>query len=115
MYGITGFGLSAHRCLGPSLASRSIELQLYLELAVALMYCSGRYTDAKIVDARNGHNPEKKLNIHWLLSTHILRAEPLNSIYNPLYFYTEIQRLEEAYDRRLAAVAKLKVCSNTVQ
>lgn len=67
-----------------------------------------RYDDAKIIDARDLNMPDKQPWINNLLHKHIVRAEPLESVRDPQYFISHLDRLESNYIRACKARASLR-------
>merc|ERR1712146_152383 len=74
-----------------------------------------RYDDAYIVGARPANLNIKVPFIASLLQSHILRAEPLESIGNKDYFIKQVGTLEAGFDRRVRAQANLKKCLRLVR
>lgn len=67
-----------------------------------------RYSNAYIVDARPTRETGRVPFIASLLQSHMCRAEPLESIMNKDYFIKHVERLEDGYERKLKARARLK-------
>mmetsp|Transcript_140649 Transcript_140649/g.262407 ORF Transcript_140649/g.262407 Transcript_140649/m.262407 type:complete len:541 (+) Transcript_140649:214-1836(+) len=66
-----------------------------------------RYNDAHIVQPINVLQPNRKLWATALLRRHLCRVDPLQAIYDPMYFVKELAKLEEGYERHFVLCAKM--------
>jgi len=74
-----------------------------------------RYDDLYIVQPINITDPERKYWVINLMRTHLVRAEPLQSMQDNEYFIKELTRLEDGYSKTLRAQDELRALVRQVE
>lgn len=62
----------------------------------------------RIVDVRLSWLSKKVLSVDYLFPCHLVKAEPLESVMDPCYFIRHVERMVDAYERRIAVHLRMR-------